>query len=124
VCFVDTGSELTMVKRTAAKLLSDICVQESSRALQGVLGPPTAVTAEADLTVMIHSRLSLAHRVCIVDGLQFPGDVLLGMDVLRRFPVRLSFNASWSSMELGGQPYKIFFHWREVTAYSPSSSLP
>jgi len=102
-CFVDTGSEMTMVKETVAALLPGIHMQDSSRTLQGVTGLPKAVTAEADLTFTIHPRSDVIHRACVVNGFNFPGDLLLGMDLLQRLSFRFSSVLSplvtmWSSV--------------------------
>jgi len=86
-CFLDTGSEVTMVKREAVTRLPGVRLHASSRALQGVSGQSTPAVAEVDLAFTIHPKLSVTHRTCVVEGLRFPGDILMGMDLLHCFPV-------------------------------------
>ncbi|ROT74690.1 putative Retrotransposon protein [Penaeus vannamei] len=57
-CFLDTGSEVTMVKREAVTCLPGVHLHASSRALQGVSGQPTPAVAEVDLALTIHRKLS------------------------------------------------------------------
>ncbi|ROT64667.1 hypothetical protein C7M84_017385 [Penaeus vannamei] len=85
-------SEMTMVKDTVAALLPGIPMQDSSRTLQGVTGLPKAVTAEADLIFTIHPRSDVIHRTCVVNGLNFTGD-LLGMELLQQLAFCLCFSA-------------------------------
>jgi len=110
-CFIDTGSEVTVLKEEAAKLLPGIRMLRSSRTLKGVAGMPKSVEAEADLRFTIRPGLDLVHRTCITSGIHFPGDMLVGMDMLRRFPVILCIlpNSSDSYLELDGHRHEITF---------------
>lgn len=137
-CFIDTGSEVTVLKEEAAKLLPGIRMLRSSRTLKGVAGMPKSVEAEADLKFTIHPGLDLVHRTCITSGIHFPGDMLVGMDLLRRLPVVIfiSPNSSDSYLELDGHRHVVTFvgeessHCCEVPACHesrgelPESSIP
>ncbi|ROT65270.1 hypothetical protein C7M84_016772 [Penaeus vannamei] len=110
----------------------------SSRTLKGVAGMPKSVEAEADLKFTIHPGLDLVHRTCITSGIHFPGDMLVGMDLLRRLPVVIfiSPNSSDSYLELDGHRHVVTFvgeessHCCEVPACHesrgelPESSIP
>lgn len=64
-------------------------VQYSRERLLQDTGSPVAVAAEADLLPNIHSSLKFIHRVCVVIGLHFSRDLLLGIDFLYGLPFRL-----------------------------------
>lgn len=82
-----------IVKNMLAALLPGIHMQNSLRALQSVTGLPKAVTAKADFTFTIHPRLDVIHRTCIVNSINFPENLLLGMDLLQRLSFHLCFSA-------------------------------
>ena len=87
--FIDTGSELTLIKTTAVKNLSQIKLRRSNRALIGVSGKTLEVSSEVDLKFIVRTGIHCQHRVCCVTDLSFPGEVLIGMDLLRRFNFKL-----------------------------------
>ena len=87
--FVDTGSEATIIKSSVAQGLKGARILDSAKSVQGVAGTPMAVLGETDLNFDIVTPHITVHRVCMVDGINFPGDVLLGMDLLRRFDIEL-----------------------------------
>jgi len=110
-CFLDTGSEVTMVKKEAVTCMLGVRLHASLRALQGVSGWPVPVVAEADLTFTINPKSTVIHRTCVVENLRFPGDVLIGMDLLHRFPVRMILDGvpDASYVELDGYRCKLTF---------------
>lgn len=55
-----------------------------NKKLLGVSGTKLDIEGEADVRVCLSAEKSFSHRVCIVDGIKFPGDMLIGMDILRR----------------------------------------
>jgi len=118
-CFLDTGSEVTMVKREAVTRLPGVRLHASSRALQGVSGQPTPAVAEVDLAFTIHPKLSVTHRTCVVEGLRFPGDILVGMDLLHRFPVCMVLEglSAKNYVELDGCRHRISFTRGGTTGY-------
>jgi len=60
VCFLDTRSEVTIVKEAHANTLPEVRMLQCSRSLQGMSGPPSPVVAEADLTSRLHPDSVLA----------------------------------------------------------------
>ncbi|ROT61294.1 hypothetical protein C7M84_020936 [Penaeus vannamei] len=118
-CLLDTGSEVTMVKREAVTRLPGVRLHASSRALQGVSGQPTPAMAEVDLAFTNHPKLSVTHRTCVVEGLRFPSDILMGMDLLHCFPVCMAFEglSAKNYVELDGCCHKISFTRGGTTVY-------
>ena len=106
-CFIDTGSEVTLMKESVAKNLPGAQLVDSIRKLQGVSGPPRAVLGEVDTVFTIHSKLQLAHRTCVVSESHFPGDILLGMDLLRRVSLVIAMLEDDHYVELDGHRYQI-----------------
>ncbi|ROT82635.1 hypothetical protein C7M84_024207 [Penaeus vannamei] len=85
LCFIDTGSQVTLVKPSALEVIDPakkLRHYASSKILQGVSGEPFHPAAEVTLSFNI--KRSCATSPPIVADLSFHGDVLLGTDFLRR----------------------------------------
>jgi len=113
VCFLDTGSEVTIVKEAHVNMLPGVRLLQTSRSLQGVSGPPSPVVAEADLTFRLHSDFVLTHRTCVATVVYFPGDVLLGMDLLHCLSFRLVHSPASSLLEVDGHYHQITYTGEE-----------
>ena len=87
--FIDTGSELTIIKKPSVLKIPKIKLRTCNRALTGISGKTIDIAAEVDLKFFVRSDLYCQHRVCCVTDLDFPGEVLIGMDLLRRFNFKL-----------------------------------
>ncbi|ROT84575.1 Transposon Ty3-I Gag-Pol polyprotein [Penaeus vannamei] len=108
-----------MVKREAVTRLPGVRLHTSSRALQGVSGQSTPAVAEVDLAFTIHLKLSVTHQTCVVESLHFPGDILMGMDLLHRFSVRMVLEglSAKNYVELDGCRHRISFTRGGTTGY-------
>ncbi|ROT71691.1 hypothetical protein C7M84_009975 [Penaeus vannamei] len=65
------------------------------------------------------SEADVTHRTCVIEGLRFPGDILMGMDLLHRFPVRMILEglSSKNYVELDGYRHRISFTRGGTTGY-------
>ena len=83
--FVDTGSEMTIIKDEILPLLKIKKPLTATRHLRGVSGKALSVNTECNVRFSVNEHVSVVHRIASVPDLSFPGDVLLGIDILRRF---------------------------------------
>jgi len=89
-CFIDTGSEVTLIKESMKEKLSLRSFLPSSRTLRGASGHSFRTLQNVNLLFRLSEAITCNHTVDIVSqDVTFPGDVLLGMDFLRRFNFRL-----------------------------------
>lgn len=88
-CLIDTGSEVTLLKNSFKYHLQSSRWHKPTRFLAGVTGTTLAVTGEVDAVFSVSASKSFVHRVCVVEGLSFPGELLVGTDLLRRFEYSL-----------------------------------
>jgi len=112
--FVDTGSEVTILKASVASNMPDTKILHSSKTLQGVAGAPMSVLGEMDVGFTI-GKSKLLHRVCVADKINFPGDLLMGMDFLRRLDMRLVTSNKFSGayLLLGGVHFSVKYTGEE-----------
>ncbi|ROT80214.1 hypothetical protein C7M84_001065 [Penaeus vannamei] len=92
--FIDTGSEVTLLKMVLHNNDSKRIYHEG-RGLRGVSGRLFEATSEWDVDVSFGNGRRIrkcCHRLCLVEGIDFPGDVLIGMDFLQRFCYQLVHN--------------------------------
>ncbi|ROT75469.1 hypothetical protein C7M84_006011 [Penaeus vannamei] len=106
LCFIDTGSQVTLVKPSALEVIDPakkLRHYASSKILQGVSGEPFHPAAEVTLSLTISPDLVLLHRTIVAD-LSFHGDVLLGTDFLRRqdFTLQSEAQSPHGLLILGG----------------------
>ncbi|ROT84300.1 hypothetical protein C7M84_022504 [Penaeus vannamei] len=106
LCFIDTGSQVTLVKPSALEVLDPakkLRHHASSKILQGVSREPFHPAAEVILSFTISPDLVLLHRTIVAD-LSFHGDVLLGTDFLRRqdFTLQSEAQSPHGLLILGG----------------------
>ena len=95
VCFLDTGSQVTIIKPAVLQLIDptdELKITPSCRLLRGVSGQPTKTLGEVDLIFTLGPGLQVQHQVAVCD-LWFPGNLLLGMDFLRKVTYTLSSQA-------------------------------
>ncbi|XP_037784669.1 uncharacterized protein LOC119580636 [Penaeus monodon] len=78
-----------MVDGHPLRCLIDTGIPSMTQTNAGVTGTTLSVTGEVDAIFSVSARESFVHRVCIVDGLSFPGELLMGTDFLRRFEYSL-----------------------------------
>ena len=83
--FIDTGSEVTLVKSQVAHQLHIPRTLGTRRTLTGVSGSEISADFEFDASFILSSTVRCVHRVVSGSGVCFPGDLLIGMDWLRRF---------------------------------------
>jgi len=88
MAFIDTGSAITIVKEEHLPRFKLAKQHGCYRVLQGISGTPMEVTEEVDLPIQLSDSVSITHRASVLDT-RFPGDILLGMDFLRRFAFSL-----------------------------------
>ncbi|XP_037779410.1 uncharacterized protein LOC119575949 [Penaeus monodon] len=94
--------------------MPDTKVLHSSKTLQGVAGAPMSVLGEMDVGFTI-GKSKLLHRVCVADKINFPGDLLMGMDFLRRLDMRLVTSNKFSGayLLLGGVHFSVKYTGEE-----------
>jgi len=88
MAFIDTGSAITVIK---AKHLQEFQLTKRHschRILQGISGSQMEVTEEVDVPLQLSPFVFVTHRASVVSA-DFPGQILVGMDFLRRFAFRL-----------------------------------
>lgn len=90
VAFIDTGSSATLVKQSSLSYLETKNIKACNKNLRNVSGSKINVYGAADIKVSISPLLNITHRFIVVSGLDFPGDILLGMDFLRRFDYNMA----------------------------------
>ncbi|XP_037779697.1 uncharacterized protein LOC119576182 [Penaeus monodon] len=89
-CFVDTGSEVTLMKQEMKAQMNIKSVRPSSRTLRGASGHSFRAVESVSLSFFLSEEVKCKHEVNIVsEEVRFPGDILLGMDLLRRFNFRM-----------------------------------
>jgi len=91
--FIDTGSQVTLIKKEAVAHLSPRKSFIAHRGLRGVAGKELPVIEELDVEVRLISGKRLIHRVIVVDAVSFPGDLLVGVDLLRRVHYKIIHDA-------------------------------
>ncbi|ROT64853.1 hypothetical protein C7M84_017204 [Penaeus vannamei] len=107
--FIDTGSEATLLKHSAQTLIAPSRTSEPRRRLQGASGASLAITGERDVILQINDQNIVTHRVCIVDGVDFPGDILIGIDLLKRLDFRLGYDSRTNNsyLRLRGKAFTV-----------------
>jgi len=107
--FIDTGSEATLLKHSAQTLIAPSRTSEPRRRLQGASGASLAITGERDVILQINDKNIVTHRVCIVDGVDFPGDILIGIDLLKRLDFRLGYDSRTNNsyLRLRGKAFTV-----------------
>ncbi|XP_037787716.1 uncharacterized protein LOC119583317 [Penaeus monodon] len=96
LCFLDTGSEATLIKPSAIAMITScqkLQHKPSNKILRGVTGQPLHVSAEVTLHFHMADDSTIVHQASVVD-VSFPGDILIGMDLLRRLDITFSSEAS------------------------------
>lgn len=90
-CFIDSGSEVTLIKNSCKDKFKINKVRPHFHSLQGASGQPFRTTEDADLLFYILPEIKCKHRVILApNDVSFPGEMMLGVDFLRRFNFRLS----------------------------------
>jgi len=89
--FIDTGSSATLMKYSLCSKVSFMSKARPARRLLGVTGTLLSTAEERDVKFVLSPCLSCIHRVIIVENVQFPGEVLLGIDFLRRFSFKFVY---------------------------------
>jgi len=100
VCFVDTGIAVSLIKSSSLNTLKFASRARKARSLVGVTGAVLDTIEELDLKVAISPSLKMIHRFTVTSSCPFPGDVLLGIDFLRRFKFSLFHDPSTSKCGL------------------------
>lgn len=91
--FIDTGSQVILIKKAAVAHLSPRKSFVAHRGLKGVAGNELPVIEELDIEVWLRSGKWLIHRVIVVDEVSFPGD-LVGVDMLRKVHYKIIHDAN------------------------------
>ena len=99
-CFIDTGSSASLIKKSAISMINVASRSHKPRQLVGVNGTLLNTLEERDVDVRISGDVSVVHRYIVVNDCPFPGQVLLGMDFLRRFTYTLHHKYSHTTADL------------------------
>lgn len=91
-CFVDTGSEVTILKESACRKLNVMSLTPIERTFKGASGAIFSGQGEVNVHFSIEDTVQCTHPVVVFKEISFPGDVLLSTDFLRRFNFQLVAN--------------------------------
>jgi len=110
--FIDTGSEASIIKLRTLTLLDtegSLHRKNPTRTLKGVAGEPLDTLCEVTLSLNF-GLTEVNHRVAVCNA-KFPGDILLGMDLLQRTNFCLSSHATEeeASFSIEGHTFPITF---------------
>lgn len=110
--FTDTGSQITLIKRAVLNQLDPdgkLRHRPSDKVLRGVSGTHMHPAAEVTLRYDLGQR-AIEHPTLIAD-LDFPGDILMGIDLLRslNFTMRAKAGSSHGELVLGDHTYPVVF---------------
>ncbi|XP_037777067.1 uncharacterized protein LOC119574050 [Penaeus monodon] len=113
LCFLDTGSEATLIKPSAIAMITScqkLQHKPSNKILRGVTGQPLHVSAEVTLHFHMADDSTIVHQASVVD-VSFPGDILIGMDLLRRLHFTFSSEASTgnATITLQGHTFSVVY---------------
>ncbi|XP_037794548.1 uncharacterized protein LOC119589944 isoform X2 [Penaeus monodon] len=110
-CFIDTGSSVSLIKYSAILGLHLASRGRAARALAGISGQGLHTIEERDIMVGIPRGERAVHRFIVVKDCQFPGDVLIGIDFLRRFSFTFQHNSrpSYSFLRIGNIELPVTF---------------
>jgi len=84
-CFVDTGSEVTLIKESTLNKLNILSVTPVGRTFKGASGAIFSGLGEINVNFSIEDAVKCNHPVMVFKDISFPGDVLLGIDFIRLF---------------------------------------
>lgn len=87
--FIDTGSEITLIKECMKEKLKLHSFRPSSRTLRGASGHSFRMLRSVNLFFQLSEEITCNHTVVSYLSVIFPGDVLLVMDWLCCFNFRL-----------------------------------
>ena len=93
IAFLDTGSAATLIKRSSLSVKETIR-KTCSKNIYDVSGSLIRTDGVIDLRIGVTPEVSRIHRCIIVSDLDFPGDILIGIDFLRRFNFKLEHSRS------------------------------
>ncbi|ROT85371.1 hypothetical protein C7M84_015746 [Penaeus vannamei] len=110
-CFIDTGSEATIIKPQALKRIDPhnyVRRRKTFSILRGMSGQLINTLSEVTLVFCLNSDLEMHHTVTVCD-VRFPGDILLGMDFMSRTTFSLSSRSQDDSacLTLEGQEFHV-----------------
>ena len=105
-CFLDTGSSVSLIK--SSSLDGQSKTKFCGKNIYSVSGSLIENNGEINLTVELSPQMHFTHNFIIVD-LDFPGDILIGFDFLRRFDFELIHSKSLDKCHLilQGNKFKI-----------------
>jgi len=109
LAFLDSGSEATVVKESCFRRISNTPLSPHPRGLRGASGAALDIKGRATLEFKFSRACKCRHSVFVVDDdTRFPAEVLIGVDLLRRFnfklnlsPVSGASSASFNGVRLG-----------------------
>ncbi|ROT64520.1 hypothetical protein C7M84_017548 [Penaeus vannamei] len=109
LAFLDSGSEATVVKESCFRRISNTPLSPHPRGLRGASGAALDIKGRATLEFKFSRACKCRHSVFVVDDdTRFPAEVLIGVDLLRRFnfklnlsPVSGASSASFNGVQLG-----------------------
>lgn len=84
-CFLDTGSEVTIIKERVSTRLNIKSINHTERTFKGASGAIFGGQGETTVQFSIEDLMHCNHPVIVFRDISFPGDVLLGIDFIRRF---------------------------------------
>lgn len=85
---------MSIVKPGSLKRMRRYRTRRPRRTIVSITGDKQAASCEAELTLSFTHTLVITHPFLCIGGVDFPGDVLIGMDLLRRFSFNLLHHIS------------------------------
>lgn len=126
VAFIDTGSQVSIIKRDVCNNWRGCKISKAKRDITAVNGNDINVEGQTDLYFELGESYKV-HACLVVSGVRFPGDLLLGMDFLRRFDFLLSYGKGRGTSRLildeVSFPIKFIEHPSIVASMSRSNKL-
>ena len=127
--FVDTGSEVTLIKKSVLPTLGLVDrVRPCRRRLFGISRTPLKIYGQTKAKVRVSSQLALDQTLIVVPDEYLATDILMGTDLLGRAP--LTWDGQKKDLYWGGVHYKVTggeyysvrkVHWEVLESTSLSS---
>lgn len=115
-CFLDTGSEVTIISESASRRLNIQSITPTGRTFKGASGAIFSGQGETSLHFSIEDGVQCIHPVIVFEDITFPGDVLLGIDFVRRFNFQFVANHTPPGNYMSFDDVKVPFWFSDLTS--------
>ncbi|XP_063615437.1 uncharacterized protein LOC134788475 isoform X1 [Penaeus indicus] len=115
-CFLDTGSEVTIISECVSKRLNIHSITPTGRTFKGASGAIFSGQGETNVHFCIDDLVQCTHPVVVFKDISFPGDVLLGIDFVRRFNFQFVANHTPPGNYMSFDDVKVPFWFSDLTS--------